>query len=116
MKTYQKIITTILSAVALFIAWTCGVGVGQQNAGKNAEHSMMVRSVVILKEIDNGSPETAANWCKTFIVEGNRGRLSIDSVFESFLHYVRYHKRPLLTQSISDKVREVEATYKPNAR
>ena len=114
MKTYQKIFTAILSAVALFIAWACGVGVGQSNAGMNAEHSMLVRSVVILKEIDKGSPETAANWCKTFIVDSNRGRLSDDSVFGSFLHYVRYHNRPILTKSISDKVREVETTYKRN--
>lgn len=114
MKTYKQVFTAILGVVALLIAWACGVGVGQSNAGKNAEHSMMVRSVVILKEIDKGSPETAANWCKTFIIEGNRGRLSNDSVFGSFLHYVHYHNRPPLTKSISDKVQEVLSTYKPN--
>ena len=114
MKTRHKILTALLSVFALFVAWACGVGMGQSNAGRNAEHNKMVHSVIILKEIDKGSPETAANWCKSFIVSGDKGRLSSDSVFASFLHYVRFHERPELTKSISDKVQEVKATYKPN--
>lgn len=114
MKTYQKLLTALFGLFALFVAWACGVGMGQSNAGRNAEHSIMVNSVIILKEIDKGSPETAANWCKTFIVNGDKGRLSRDSVFASFLHYVRFHGSPKLTKSISDKVQEVKVTYEPN--
>ncbi|MEY3896447.1 MAG: hypothetical protein RLZZ214_1967 [Verrucomicrobiota bacterium] len=114
MKTRHKILPALFSVFALFLAWACGVGMAQSNAGRNAEHNIMVNSVIILKEIDKGSPETAANWCKTFIVSGDKGRLSRDSVFASFLHYIRFHERPELTKSISDKVQEVKASYKPN--
>ena len=78
------------------------------------EYNKVVYSVIILNEIDKGSPETAANWCKEFIVSGDKGRLSRDSVFVSFLNYLRLNSKPKLTKSISEKVQEVKATYNFN--
>jgi hypothetical protein len=114
MKKRYKLFIGLMGIFALFAAWVCGVGMGQSNAGRNAEHSMMVNSTIILKEIEKGTPDTAANWCKTFIVSGERSSRSKDPIFPSFLHYLRYNDVPELPKSIAEKVEEVKRTYKPN--
>ena len=87
---------------------------GRVSAEKAAMHNMMVDSLIILDQIEKGKPDKAANWCKSFIVEGNLGRSRNPLPIVGFLHFIRYRNLPVLNQRMASKLQQVTDTYKPN--
>ena len=73
----------------------------------------MVHNVIILKEVESGDTEHAANWCKSFIMFEEKFRRSKPAWTACLRDYFRSGS-PRLSESISTKVDEVAKNYSPN--
>ena len=88
---------------------------GYSSADRNAVSGNLVGNVIILKHLESGEPDKAANWCKEFIVNGHNYQISEPSWVEYLRGYFRSKPRPFkFSSTISTKVDEVAKTYSPN--
>ncbi len=113
-KNHKIYLITTLIFISNAIAWAYGVGMGRVSGDKAAMHNSMINGLIILNAIESDSEDGAANWCKSFIIAGNRARDINSSPIRGFIHYIRYSETPVLSDKMESKIREVTESYKPN--
>ena len=112
MKTRTKLVLIALMLAVGAISWAVGIMMGYSTAYRNSAYSGMAHNAIILKEVESGDMEHAANWCKSFIMFEEKFRRS-KPLWTACLHDYFRSGSPRLSDSISTKIDEVAKNYSP---